>query len=189
MAKRIRRVTITAHKSNAAAPAHTTKNIMTQNEQLISWLNSAYSMEQSLAKVLENHAHDAKDHPDMQERIEAHVAETRAHSDQVARCLEILGSKPSTMKAAVGNIMGMVQGASTGMFHDELVKNVLADYAAEHFEIACYTSLIEAAELAGHSEIVEICRGILDEEEAMAEWLESQIPDVTRTVLQQVAAA
>ena len=162
---------------------------MTQNEQLISWLNSAYSMEQSLAKVLENHARDANDHPEMRERIEAHVIETRGHADRVAHCLEILGTKPSTMKAALGKTMGMVQGASTGMFHDELVKNVLADYSAEHFEIACYTSLIEAAELAGQTEIADICRQILNEEETMAGWLESQIADVTRVVLQQTAAA
>jgi ferritin-like metal-binding protein YciE len=158
---------------------------MTHAEQLTTWLNSAYAMEQSLAKVLENHANDAKDHPEMRNRIEEHIIETRGHADRVQECLEMLGTKPSAMKSAMGSIMGTVQGASTGMFRDELVKNVLADYSAEHFEIACYRSLIMAAEEAGKPEIAEICREILDEEEAMAAWLEEQIETVTRTVLQQ----
>jgi ferritin-like metal-binding protein YciE len=158
---------------------------MTHTEQLITWLNSAYSMEQSLAKVLENHAKDAKDHPEMRSRLEEHIIETRNHADRVAECLGMLGEKPSTMKAAMGNVMGMVQGASTGMFRDELIKNVLADYASEHFEIACYRSLIAAAEALEKPEIAEICAEILEEEESMAAWLEEQIDGVTQLVLEQ----
>lgn len=158
---------------------------MTHTEQLTTWLNSAYAMEQSLAKVLENHAADAKDHPEMRGRLEEHIIETRNHAERVKECLEKLGEKPSTMKSAMGNVMGMVQGASSGMFRDELVKNVLSDYASEHFEIACYRSLVAAAEEANQPEIAEVCRGILDEEESMAVWLEEQIEDVTRTVLHQ----
>ena len=162
---------------------------MNQTEQLTTWLNSAYSMEQSLAKVLENHANDAKDHPEMHERIQRHLEETRAHADRVEDCLELLDEKPSTLKSAMGNIMGMVQGASTGLFRDELVKNALADYAAEHFEIACYRSLIAAADEIGHAEISSICSEILRDEEAMAAWLEQQIPEVTRMVLHQATTA
>lgn len=162
---------------------------MTSNEQLTTWLNSAYSMEQSLAKVLENHAKDAKDHPTVRERIDEHLMETRRHADRVKECLQILGAEPSSMKSAMGNVMGMVQGASTGMFKDELVKNFLADYSMEHFEIACYRSLIAAADDVGQPEISRICGEILEEEEAMAEWLAEQIPEVTRLVLHQVAHA
>ncbi len=162
---------------------------MTQIEQLTTWLNSAYSMEKSLAQVLGNHANDAKDHPEIQSRIQEHISETDRHAERVKECLLQLGSEPSTMKSALGNIMGMVQGASTGMFRDELVKNMLADYASEHFEIACYRSLIAAAEEAGKAEIAEICAEILEDEEAMAEWIEEQIPEVTRLVLHQVTHA
>ena len=162
---------------------------MTQNEQLTAWLNSAYAMEQSLAKVLENHAKDAKGFPQLRGRLEEHIEETHSQAERVAQCLSILGEKPSAVKAAMGNVMGMVQGASTGMFHDELVKNVLADYASEHFEIACYRSLIAAADAADQPDIAEICAEILEEEEAMAAWLEEQIDEVTRLVLQQQTAA
>lgn len=158
---------------------------MTQLEQLTTWLNNAYAMEMSLEKVLENHAKDARDHPQMRDRIEEHIIETRSQAERVADCLKRLGTKPSPIKATIGNLMGMVQGASTGMFHDELVKNVLMDYAAEHFEIACYRSLVAAAEAAEQPEIAETCSEILEEEEAMAAWLGEQIDDVTRMVLTQ----
>jgi ferritin-like metal-binding protein YciE len=71
-----------------------------------------------------------------------------------------------------------VEGASTAMFTDELMKNLLADYASEHFEIAAYTALIRAAEEAGESEVVALLEENLREEEQMAQWLFDRIPEV-----------
>jgi ferritin-like metal-binding protein YciE len=158
-------------------------------DQLTTWLNSAFSMEQSLAQVLENHAKDAADFPEIRSRIEQHIEETRRHADRVAECIQLLGEKPSATKSLVGNVMGMVQGASTGVFKDELVKNALADFASEHFEIASYRSLIAAAEELGKTEIAQICRENLRDEEAMAQWLGENIPVITRTFLQQHAVS
>lgn len=162
---------------------------MSPKEQLTTWLNSAYAMEKNLIQVLENHAKDAKDYPEVRQRDEQHIEETRRHAESVRQCLEILGEKPGALKSAMGNVMGKVQGASTGMFRDELVKNFLADYSAEHFEIACYRSLITAAEELGQPEIARICAEILTEEEAMALWLQQRIPQITRIALQQLAHA
>jgi ferritin-like metal-binding protein YciE len=161
--------------------------LMTANEQFIAWLNSAHSMEISLAKVLENHAKDAKEFPEIQQRIQQHLGETQRHAKRVEECLNILGEKPSTTKSIFGNITGMVQSVSTGMFRDELVKNFLSDYAAENFEIACYRSLATGAETLGQRAIGVICEEILMEEEAMAQWLEDRIPEVTRMMLHQDA--
>jgi ferritin-like metal-binding protein YciE len=156
--------------------------------QLTAWLNSAYAMEENLAKILESHARDAADFPDFQARLEEHVAETRIHSTRVQECLGLIGQKPSITKSLVGNVTGMLQGAATGLFRDAVVKNALSDYAAEHFEIASYQALIAAAEDANQKEIGEICREILSDEEAMAGWLEQNLPDITRAFLQREAA-
>jgi len=75
------------------------------------------------------------------------------------------------------------------MYHDEIVKNFLSDYAAEQFEIACYRSLVAAAEELGQPEIARTCEDILAEEQAMAQWLAEHIPEVTRMMLQQEARA
>jgi ferritin-like metal-binding protein YciE len=159
------------------------------DKQLIAWLNDAYSMERSLAKVLENHAEDARGLPDVREKDMQHLYETRRHAEKVERCLGFLGQKPSTVKSVMGTVMGKAQSVASGMFGDEIIKNFISDYAMEHFEIACYRALIAAADEAGRPEIVQICEEILREEQAMARWLEQRIPDIAKmTVLQAPAA-
>jgi ferritin-like metal-binding protein YciE len=64
------------------------------------------------------------------------------------------------------------------VFTDPLVKNVIAELAAEHFEVAAYTALIAAAEHAGEAEVARLCRLNRGEDEDMAEWLDAQIPIV-----------
>jgi ferritin-like metal-binding protein YciE len=162
---------------------------MNATEQFAAWLNSAHAMEVNLAKVLENHASDAKHQPEIQQRITQHLEETRRHAKRVEECLNLLGEKVSTTKSIIGNITGMVQGMSTGVFRDELIKNFLSDYAAEHFEIASYRSLVAAAQELGQPAIAVICEEILMEEEAMAEWIEQRIPEVTRMMLHHEAHA
>lgn len=158
------------------------------DKQLISWLNDAYFMEQSLAKVLENHADDARDLPDVREKDMQHLYETRRHAEKLERCLDLLGEKPSMLMGAMGTVMGKVQGAATGVFGDEVMKNFISDYAMEHFEIACYRALIAAADEAGRPEIAQICEEILHEEATMARWLEQRIPDVAKMTLLQAPA-
>jgi ferritin-like metal-binding protein YciE len=160
---------------------------MSPNQQLITWLNSVHAIELSLAQTLQNHANDAKDLPEFQERIALHIADTRRHADLVEQCLALLGEKPSMVKSALGSVMGMLQGPSTGLFHDELMKNAIMDFAAENLEIASYRALVTAAEALGQTEIAEICREILAEEEEMAMWLEARIPEITQMMLEQVA--
>lgn len=71
------------------------------------------------------------------------------------------------------------------MFSDPLVKNVIADLAAEQFEVAAYTALIAAAEHAGEAEAARLCRLNRGEDEDMAEWLDAQIPIVIAETLKQ----
>ncbi|OLS59229.1 hypothetical protein PSEMO_57380 [Pseudomonas putida] len=70
---------------------------------------------------------------------------------------------------------------------DEVVKGAMAGYVFENLEIATYTVLIEAAEVAGELETVEVCRSIIKEEVAMAEWLKEHLPEVTRAFLERSA--
>ena len=107
---------------------------MTPQDTFISWLNDAYAMEKSLVQVLENHANDAKDFPDIRDKDLEHMEVTQRQADTLRQCIESLGSSVSTVKAAMGTASGFFQGISTGMAADELVKNFLADYASEHFE-------------------------------------------------------
>jgi ferritin-like metal-binding protein YciE len=152
-------------------------------ETLIGWLNDAYAMEKGLVQVLENHADDVKDRPEMYRKIAQHLEQTRMHAERVRECVERLGGSVSTVKTAMGAVSGFFQGRSTGASPDELVKNALSDYAAEHFEIASYKALITAARLLGENQVVQVCETILRDEQDMANWLEQNLPNVVQEYL------
>ena len=156
---------------------------MSRTDQLISWLNDAYAMETGLVPILRNHADDAKEDREMMERLARHAEETKHHAELVKSCIEKLGGQPGTVRAGLSALMGGFESIATAPFHDELVKNALMDYASEHFEIACYTALVAAARHAGRDDIARVCKEILDEERAMARWLEGQIPVVIEETL------
>jgi ferritin-like metal-binding protein YciE len=87
----------------------------------------------------------------------------------------------------MGAVSGFVQGLAPSATSDTLVKSVLNDYAAEHFEIASYRSLHSAAQYLGDNETARICEQIIQEEERMARWLEQQIPAITELHLGEKA--
>jgi ferritin-like metal-binding protein YciE len=153
------------------------------DDLLIAWLRDAYAMEKALEPVLENHAKDASRHPEVRQRIEQHAIETRRHAMLVEQCLRQLGQEPSTLKNTVARVMGVVQGVASSAFKDDEVKNALSDYAAEHFEIAAYRALIEGARAMQRPEIVQVCEQILREEEAMARFLEQNLPVTVKDTL------
>lgn len=156
---------------------------MEQKQQIVIWLRDAHAMEMGQENLLQNQIREARDMPELEQRLKQHLAETRGHRDRVASALSLLGESPSTVKSMAGGFMGMMEGLSTLMFRDMMVKNLIGDYTMEHFEIACYRALRVAANEAGFTDIATTCEEILREETAMAEWLEEQIPDITRTYL------
>lgn len=153
---------------------------MTSKDTLIAWLNNAHAMEKDLAHMLQQHAIDADLHPDVQIRLQEHLHQTQHHAELLEGCIERLGGSTSATKSALGAVMGSLGSALTTTAKDKLVKNMLMDYAAEHFEIAAYTSLVTAAEEVGDPDTAEVCRRILQEEQEMAEWCAQKVPVATR---------
>jgi ferritin-like metal-binding protein YciE len=72
--------------------------------------------------------------------------------------------------------IGSGEGATTAIFRDQLVKDPLADYASEPFEVACYTALVRAATEFGYDDVARVCTQNLQEDQAMAAWLLPHIP-------------
>ena len=157
---------------------------MAHKELVIAWLNDAHAMELGIAQVLERHAEEAKDHPHMHAGLQRHLEQTRRHAELVKGCVERMGGETSGVKSGMASVMGTVQGMTTKLAKDELIKNTLHDYGTEHFEIACYTSLIAAAENLGDQETVRACQEILRDDQAMADFLFQQIPPTTIEMLQ-----
>ncbi|KIH97691.1 hypothetical protein LP52_17875 [Streptomonospora alba] len=159
---------------------------MESREHLIAWLNDAYAMEQALEETLERHAKDAEgDDPEVHDRITRHIEETRGQAQTVRGCIESLGGQVSGAKSSFANMFGAMQGMANKPLKDTMVKNALADYAAEHFEIASYRALIEGARHLGEDTVADQLTGILRQEEEMARFLEEKLPAAVRDSLAQ----
>lgn len=149
-------------------------------ENLIVWLKDVHALEQHMIQTLERHIDAAKDQPGIQVRMREHLQESRRHADLIEACLARYGESIAGLKEAIGAFGGVMQGIASLPAADTVVKHALGDYAAEHFEIACYRSLITAARFMGDNETAQMCEGILRDEERMAAWFEQQIPLVTQ---------
>ncbi len=68
------------------------------------------------------------------------------------------------------------------------MKNGLSDFAAEQVEVACYRALIAAARDIGEAAVARLCEENLREDEAMARWLDEQIPNLVKQTLEKKAA-
>ena len=155
----------------------------TRRDEVIDWLNDAYSMERGLEVTLRKQSENEEAHRAVRERARIHLDETVEHAERVNRCLEMLGSSPSTVKSATGQMMELGKGMMTKLARDERVKDFLASYGAEYFEVACYKSLIAAARAAGEEEIVPLLEQNLREDRAMADWLDMNVEAITRDYL------
>jgi ferritin-like metal-binding protein YciE len=146
-------------------------------DQFTSWLNDAHAMESGLISILEAHASQfGNTMPHAADRMRRHITETQQHAQRIEECLRFLGTQPSTVKSGLSSLIGALEGSSTALFSDQLVKDALADYASEQFEVACYTALVRVAEELGYPEIAQRCRQNLNEDKAMADWLLQQVP-------------
>jgi ferritin-like metal-binding protein YciE len=154
-------------------------HIPTGTEQLIAWLDDAHAMESGLIPILQNHASHFGDRmPAAARRLEQHVVETQQHAQRIRECLRLLKASPSGVKSTLSSFFGSVEGATTAIFRDQLVKDALADYASEQFEVACYTALVGAATELGYDDVARLCQQNLQEDQAMAAWVLQHIPSV-----------
>jgi ferritin-like metal-binding protein YciE len=156
-----------------------------QHDTLTTWLKDAYAMEQGIVEILERQLGQMDDMPDAKEKILQHLELTKTQAERVRACVERLGEDISRVKSGLANFLGAVQGMSTWMADDKLVKNAMANYAIEHFEIAAYRINAAAAREMGFEDIANVCETIIAEEQDMANWLEMQFPLVTRQHLLQ----
>lgn len=148
---------------------------MKTKEEIIDWLRDAYAMEKGLEVALRKQAENQDAPADLRARAESHLSETQTHAELVKECLKKLGTDTSTLKTALAQGTEFMKGAGTAFAKDERIKDMLAAYAMEHFEIACYTALAAGATAAGFTDIAATCENIIKDERAMASWLDENL--------------
>ena len=159
-----------------------TATVSKSEKSLTYWLRDAHAMEIQVALVLSTAAPRIENYPELKERLEVHVAQSRRHADLIGRCLERHGGT-STLKDMLGRWIGLTQTLSGVFVSDEIVKASMASYVLEGMEIAAYKILMAAAEHCGDEETKRVCESILREEEEMARWLGERLPLITREYL------
>jgi ferritin-like metal-binding protein YciE len=161
-----------------------------QKDTLTTWLKDAYAMEQGIVEILERQIDQAEADGMLQAaaKMREHLTLTKTHADRVRSCLEQLGEDVSKVKSGIANVLGAVQGMTTAMANDRMLKNAMGSFAIEHFEISAYLANAEAARALGYEDIAQVCESIIQEEQEMADWLEAQLPIVTRHILMTTSA-
>jgi ferritin-like metal-binding protein YciE len=155
-------------------------------ERLMQWLRDAHAAEEQAETMLSGMARRIENYPDLKARIEQHVRETQRHAELVRGCIERRGGRVSAVKDIGAKMIGLGQALSGIFVGDEVMKGSIASYAFEAMEIASYRILISAARQVGDEETARVCEQILPEEEAMAKWLEQNIPALTQQYLKRM---
>jgi ferritin-like metal-binding protein YciE len=153
---------------------------MTKSKQtLVAWLRDVHAMERASVDSLDRLANRLSRFPELAARFREHWRESLAQVEHIERCLKNLGSDTSTFKDLATRFIGIAQAFAVAVVPDEVVKDCLVAYASRHFEIAAYVSLGAAALMLEEPDVARMCNDHLEQERAMASWLEQQIPDVT----------
>jgi len=153
---------------------------MTKSKQtLVAWLRDVHAMERASVDSLDRLADRLSRSPELAARFREHWRESLAQVEHIERCLKNLGSDTSTFKDLATRFIGIAQAFAVAVVPDEVVKDCLVAYASRHFEIAAYISLGAAALLLEEPDVARMCNDHLEQERAMASWLEQQIPEVT----------
>ena len=151
-----------------------------QTHTLVAWLRDAHAMELATVDTLDHLAERLyRPYPDLAARFRQHWQESLGQVERIEKCLKELGSDTSTFKDLRNRFIGIAQAYAVEVLPDELVKDCLAAYASRHFEIATYSSLSAAARNLEQPAIVQMCEDNLQQERAMANWLEQEIPEAT----------
>ncbi|MFW5955722.1 MAG: ferritin-like domain-containing protein [Rhodothermales bacterium] len=161
---------------------------MESKKHLTDWLRDAHAMEEQAQSILKRQSKRLENYPELRNRIDRHIEETRDQKLRLERLLDRFDGGPSAVKDTVSKVLGNMSAIFNAAASDEVVKNSIANYAFEHFEIASYRSLIAAAEAVGDDVVARECRSILAEEEAMASWMEDHLAQVTKSFLSREEA-
>ena len=173
----------------------------TRDAKLVQYLNEAYGKEKELETALQAHIAMTTKAP-YKKRLQQHLKETKGHARQVERRIKQLGGKAELVAAPgpVGDAASAVTAAASkavaaakGPLHalrgtgenEKMLKNAKTEYWNEYEEIASYTAIETLAEAVGDTDTAKLARGIRREEERMAKFLQTQIPQLTKAVARE----
>ncbi len=122
--------------------------------------------------------------PEIKQRIEEHVGETKTQIERLEQAFESIGEKAKAERcdAAIGLREEHASFKSEENPSAEILEafDLGSGLRVEHYEIAGYRTAIAMAKALGHSECADILQQSLAEEEAMAKFLETNAQKALR---------
>ena len=166
----------------------TVLNEETVRHYFVIGLRDAHAVENQALALIDRQLDRVRSYPEVADQLSKHRRETEAQLQRLEGILGSLNESHSALKDAALSLSGNLAALGHSIAGDEILKNTFANYAFENFEAASYRSLIAMAEAGSFRAAVEPLRLSLDEEVAMASWIESNIPTITTKFLSLSAA-
>lgn len=145
----------------------------------VSGLKNAHAMENQALSIMRPQLSRIENYPEVGRMLEKHIAETEGQIQRIEQVLDGLGENKSGLKDMALSMAGTMASLGHTVAPDEIVKNSFANFAFENFEIAAYKSLIALATNSQNNQAVDLLTLNLNEEIAMADWLDQNIEAVT----------
>jgi ferritin-like metal-binding protein YciE len=123
----------------------------------------------------------------MEQRMQQPIWGSRDRARRVEDLLAQHDTSHSWFMDTMMSIAGDLAAIGHSIAPDEVVKNALANFAFEHYEIASDGSLLVLADLGGHSAGVSELQASLREEQDMA-WIADRIDPTVRRFVERSAA-
>ena len=153
----------------------------------ITGLVNARALETQAIELLSRQVERLENYPEMERALRLHIRESEAQAERLDAILAAHGTSGSTTKEFLLGVVGNVAALAHAPMQDEVLKNALANFAFEHFEIASYKSLLVLADLAGDSVAPPALRQSLQEEERMAQWCADNLEPTVRAYAERAA--
>ena len=153
----------------------------------VTGLVNARALETQAIELLSRQVERLENYPEMEAALRAHIKESEAQRERLDEILSSMGESNSSVKDFVTGLMGNMAALAHAPMQDEVLKNHMANYAFEHFEIASYKSLLVFADMVGDTKSPTALTQSLREEERMAQWVEDNIDATVRTFATRAA--
>ncbi|NTJ63042.1 ferritin-like domain-containing protein [Agrobacterium rhizogenes] len=153
------------------------------HDMFVIGLRNAYAMENQALGIMRPQLSRLEHYPEVAAKIEQHIDETE---DQISRLEHILKDMDANYLDLKDMILSYTTPTTVMSYTgsgDAVLKDAFGDFAFENYEIATYKSLLTIADAGNFGEAKSALQESLVEEQAMAKWLDDNLPAVTRKFL------
>jgi len=163
-------------------------------DKLVEHLNEMLSAENAAVDRLDSRIQECL-LPEGKQQLQHHQDETRQHQERLSRIITDLGGSPTDSKAdlptlrlptgmmakktltdVAKSITGGGEGDKNPMREELELMHTKEDYGIEHVEIIAYRTLIQLCERLGISNAIPLLQQSMQEEQSMANWIETNLP-------------